>query len=141
MIEVQFARVVHPLFVSLEARGTAREVAMRIELNSAALRNLIAAMRNLIAVVRGNALTSLHSWSHTSRHLRHRRSDRRGDFSTAPIVGASLAIHAKQLLRAVGCQRQWLCEAPLYATAIKPAVATRVNHPAARTRLSSTSQY
>ncbi len=41
---------------------------MRIDMNIAALRNMIAVVRTMIAVVRGNALRHQHSGSRTSRH-------------------------------------------------------------------------
>jgi hypothetical protein len=100
---------------------------MRIDLNIAALRNVIANVRVMIAVVRGNALRHLHSGSRTSRHLgtsRHQDTccfSRRDDFSNPAGMNA-----VSQRLQHLGWQWLTMVEGMLYLPAvIKPAVVAR----------------
>lgn len=98
---------------------------MRIDMNIAALRNMIAVVRTMIAVVRGNALRHLHSGSRTSRHEGTCSLSRRDDFSNPTGI---LAV--TQWLQNQGWQWLTMVEGRLYLPAvIKPAVVARANKP------------
>jgi|GEM_PF-2274236 hypothetical protein len=97
---------------------------MRIDMNIAALRNMIANVRTMIAVVRGNALRHQHSESRTSRHRGTCTLSRRDDFSNPTGM---LAV--TQWLQDQGWQWLTMVEGKLYSPAvIKPAVVARANH-------------
>jgi hypothetical protein len=104
---------------------------MRIDMNIAALRNVIANVRVMIAVVRGNALRHQHSGSRTSRHAgtsRHLDTcslSRRDDFSNPTGIFA-----VAQWLQNQGWQWLTMVEGRLYLPAvIKPAVVARATKP------------
>lgn len=96
---------------------------MRIDMNIAALRNMIANVRVMVAVVRGNASRQLHSGSRKSRHRGIFGLSRRGDFCN-PISLHSVA----RLLQTQGWQCFTMVEQKLYSPAvIKPATVTRAS--------------
>jgi hypothetical protein len=103
---------------------------MRIDMNIAALRNMIALVRNMIHVVRGNASRHLHSGSRTSRHQGSYTPSRRDDLSNPT---GQLAIN--HVLQSPCWQWLTMVEGRLYLpAAIKPAAVTR----ASKTLTSST---
>jgi hypothetical protein len=98
---------------------------MRIDMNIAALRNVIANVRVMIAVVRGNALRHQHSGSRTSRHGGTCCLSRRDDFSNPTGIFA-----VTQWLQNQGWQWLTMVEGRLYLPAvIKPAVVARATKP------------
>ena len=98
---------------------------MRIDMNIAALRNVIANVRVMIAVVRGNALRHQHSGSRTSRHTGTCCLNRRDDFSNPTGIYA-----VTQWLQNQGWQWLTMVEGRLYLPAvIKPAVVARASKP------------
>jgi len=103
---------------------------MRIDMNIAALRNMIAQVRNMIHVARGNASRHLHSGSRTSRHQGSYTPSRRDDLSN-PTEHFAINLWMQSQ-----CW-QWLTmvEGRLYLpAAIKPAAVAR----ASKTLTSST---